>query len=354
MTFVSEPLRLFFHTIISALYRQPVVLKDRDLSGELKNIWGAVQAKRETEREQFMTGKNNPKLVVYTELGPETAVGNGSPPDENGHYLAQDNHNLIEHNGGALVINGRAADKEQQEEADYSATADQADSCMKTNGIHSNISNAAQQTPLSSNDLSNLSVARSKNNNSEGVQGDRIRAVDLNDTERNNHQEQHQTDSASVPQEAAVEASGGLTNSTETTTPKIVTTVPEPVVTVESAPPVSVVSVQILGKGGNGKAEKEVANVKEKKEKSISGFLHSGLFGKRNKDKDSNGTAKEKSSKPKLGSFKNRLLMSSNKEKEDKGSEASAKKIALQMRGGGADETNPQFSEIGQSMTTAK
>lgn len=61
------------------LMRKPVVLKDRDLSGELKDVWGAVQAKRDIEREasfqeQIATaGTSESNLVVYTELGPETA-----------------------------------------------------------------------------------------------------------------------------------------------------------------------------------------------------------------------------------------------------------------------------------------
>lgn len=55
------------------------MLRDRDLSGELKDIWGAVQAKRENEREHLIqekmanAGKPNSDLVVYTELGPDSA-----------------------------------------------------------------------------------------------------------------------------------------------------------------------------------------------------------------------------------------------------------------------------------------
>ncbi|XP_055687466.1 PIH1 domain-containing protein 2 [Lutzomyia longipalpis] len=61
------------------LTRKPIVVKDRDLSGELKDIWGAVQAKRDIEREASFqeqiaaAGTSESNLVVYTELGPETA-----------------------------------------------------------------------------------------------------------------------------------------------------------------------------------------------------------------------------------------------------------------------------------------
>ena len=41
-------------------------------------------------------------------------------------------------------------------------------------------------------------------------------------------------------------------------------------------------------------------------------------------------------------------------EKEDKGSEANAKKVLRSSSGGSGEEANTQFSEIGQSMTTAK
>ncbi|GAB0100331.1 uncharacterized protein DMENIID0001_163560 [Sergentomyia squamirostris] len=61
------------------LMRKPMVLKDRDLSGELKDVWGAVQAKRDIEREASFqeqcaaAGTSESNLVVYTELGPESA-----------------------------------------------------------------------------------------------------------------------------------------------------------------------------------------------------------------------------------------------------------------------------------------
>lgn len=53
------------------LSRKPEILKDRDLSGELKDVWSAVQACRDKGRVDSVGPPEN--LVVYTEFGPETA-----------------------------------------------------------------------------------------------------------------------------------------------------------------------------------------------------------------------------------------------------------------------------------------
>ncbi|XP_062553308.1 myb-like protein AA [Armigeres subalbatus] len=52
------------------LSRKPEILKDRDLSGELKDVWSAVQACRDKGRVDSGPPEN---LVVYTEFGPDTA-----------------------------------------------------------------------------------------------------------------------------------------------------------------------------------------------------------------------------------------------------------------------------------------
>lgn len=51
-------------------YRKPEILKDRDLSGELKDVWNAVQALRDRQRAENQTQEN---LVLYTEFGPDSA-----------------------------------------------------------------------------------------------------------------------------------------------------------------------------------------------------------------------------------------------------------------------------------------
>ncbi|XP_055606521.1 AAC-rich mRNA clone AAC11 protein [Uranotaenia lowii] len=52
------------------LSRKPEILKDRDLSGELKDVWNAVQACRDKGRVDSGPPEN---LVVYTEFGPDSA-----------------------------------------------------------------------------------------------------------------------------------------------------------------------------------------------------------------------------------------------------------------------------------------
>lgn len=55
------------------LSKKPQILKDRDLTGELKDIWSAVQNFRDKEK----AGVSD--IVVYTEFGPESASA-CSPP----------------------------------------------------------------------------------------------------------------------------------------------------------------------------------------------------------------------------------------------------------------------------------
>lgn len=62
------------------LRRKPEILKDRDLAGELKDVWTAVQNFRDKER-AFPSGGQD--IVVYTEFGPDSAqrneTNNGKP-----------------------------------------------------------------------------------------------------------------------------------------------------------------------------------------------------------------------------------------------------------------------------------
>lgn len=330
------------------------MLKDRDLSGELKNIWGAVQAKRETEREQFMTGKHNPNLVVYTELGPETSPAMGSQLEE---QYADDLPNT---GGTATRLHGEGisvAANITDNGGDTSCTADHADS-VNANSNHSSLSNV-DRTPLSSlNDHSSRngdSLAFNKTNN--GLSEDRTRDTTGREEEKEYNREgntRSQNNTENVPQGSKVAQEIDCNGLRMTNQQQAAQEPP-----LAAAPlPVSTTTTTTLGKS-NGKAEKEVANVKEKKEKSISGFLNSGLFGKRNKDSSGGGATKEKS-RVKLGSFKSKLLMGggSNKEKTDKGNDANPKKMQLRassgVGGGGEDDVKVQFSEIGQSMATAK
>lgn len=84
---------LFFITTT----RHPEILKDRDLSGELKDVWNAVQALRDKQRAEnhFATQEN---LVLYTEFGPESA-----PPM----YQLQQRETVIQYSGQSAIINNK-------------------------------------------------------------------------------------------------------------------------------------------------------------------------------------------------------------------------------------------------------
>jgi hypothetical protein len=72
------------------LSKKPQILKDRDLTGELKDIWSAVQNFRDKEK----AGVSD--IVVYTEFGPESAAACSPPlirPPTDTHHTLPDNNN---------------------------------------------------------------------------------------------------------------------------------------------------------------------------------------------------------------------------------------------------------------------
>lgn len=371
-------------------FRQPEVLKDRDLSGELKNIWGAVQAKREKEREQFMfsTGKHNPNLVVYTELGPETAPINHI----NHSSSAQEADDVGLNPSGdftASPTNGQYANGTSNGETKSTDSPD-SESPLKLSTTPTNdTSNDHHYPPLSNynNELTSTGCPGTEEtqvtapNNLQHVSttnhhnGSSDRLKESSGSSVNGLIEDNVPHSGSASVAAASANAQQINNNKKTPSPTATTTEEKSVAGELKVSPVTVPApvASPITKPGNGvekvgKAEKEVANVKEKKEKSISGFLHNGLFGKRNKDKGekedkSTAATPKKEGKVKLGSFKSKLLLSGSKEKEDKGSEANGKKVpvgvtleanmnALNLRSG--DDPSVPFNEIGQSMTTAK
>jgi hypothetical protein len=79
VSFKFSPSLIEFPIINYGFIRNPEVLRDRDLSGELKDVWSAVQNFRDRERAAVSD------LVVYTEFGPEsttTSVDVKSPPEK--------------------------------------------------------------------------------------------------------------------------------------------------------------------------------------------------------------------------------------------------------------------------------
>lgn len=85
--------------------RDAEVLKDRDLSGELKDIWGAVQAKREREKEPNYG--HYLQNDIYIEFGPETSQERrGVQPshDYANHQNAANDENLHQLANAALSL----------------------------------------------------------------------------------------------------------------------------------------------------------------------------------------------------------------------------------------------------------
>lgn len=71
------------------------MLKDRDLSGELKDIWGAIQAKRIREKdysapsyESYLASQNQ----IYIDFGPETAAQHNKTNELNQQSPEQQQH----------------------------------------------------------------------------------------------------------------------------------------------------------------------------------------------------------------------------------------------------------------------
>uniref|UniRef100_A0A336K396 CSON008664 protein n=1 Tax=Culicoides sonorensis TaxID=179676 RepID=A0A336K396_CULSO len=81
------------------LSRHPEILKDRDLSGELKDVWNAVQTLRDRQRAEnhYATQEN---LVLYTEFGPETA-----PPmyQQQQQQQQQQRESVIQYSGQSAI-----------------------------------------------------------------------------------------------------------------------------------------------------------------------------------------------------------------------------------------------------------
>lgn len=83
------------------LSKKPQILKDRDLTGELKDIWSAVQNFRDKEK----AGVSD--IVVYTEFGPESAASPPlrpsidifAPSDHSHHSQQQQSQQNCENNG---------------------------------------------------------------------------------------------------------------------------------------------------------------------------------------------------------------------------------------------------------------
>uniref|UniRef100_A0A4Y0BJZ4 PIH1 N-terminal domain-containing protein n=1 Tax=Anopheles funestus TaxID=62324 RepID=A0A4Y0BJZ4_ANOFN len=76
------------------LSRKPEILKDRDLSGELKDVWSAVQACRDKGRSDNGPPEN---LVVYTEFGPDSAPSYEQTIQQHQQQQQQQHHHQLQY-----------------------------------------------------------------------------------------------------------------------------------------------------------------------------------------------------------------------------------------------------------------
>lgn len=115
-------------------YRDAEVLKDRDLSGELKDIWGAIQAKRIREKdysapsyESYLASQNQ----IYIDFGPETAAQhnktnelNQQSPEHQQQPLQQQQLPLEQHTTTTTTI---ASTKKTKHHTNSALTVDEVD-----------------------------------------------------------------------------------------------------------------------------------------------------------------------------------------------------------------------------------
>lgn len=324
------------------------MLQDRDLSGELKDIWCAVQAKRDTEREHLFqekftsAGTGNSNLVVYTEFGPQDppiiTPSTSAEPESTPHIANDDGTpeamptvpieattlstpSVTEsaiNNSGTGAIHSSPHSESAQDGRRPSEGGEEG----RRHGLPENT-----KYDICSQDSSDLLPPASSNlskndqqNDSDTVDNNATSNCKTNNSIHNNNSlnSSNKLEQNNVPKELLKEA-------------------PPPTATSTSG---NSKSASTRSKGGGDKDEKVV---KEKKEKTLGGFLHNGLFGKRkDKDKESSsgggaGTGSKKEAKDKDSSnnkgkshsgssFKSKLLLSggATKEKEVKGKTASS------------------------------
>lgn len=325
------------------------MLQDRDLSGELKDIWCAVQAKRDTEREHLFqekftsAGTGNSNLVVYTEFGPQDppiiTPSTSAEPESTPHIANDDGTpeamptvpieattlstpSVTEsaiNNSGTGAIHSSPHSESAQDGRRPSEGGEEG----RRHGLPENT-----KYDICSQDSSDLLPPASSNLSKNDQQND-------SDTVDNNATSNCKTNN-SIHNYNSLNSSNKLE---QNNVPKeLLKEAPPPTATSTSGNSKSASTRS--SKGGGDKDEKVV---KEKKEKTLGGFLHNGLFGKRkDKDKESSsgggaGTGSKKEAKDKDSSnnkgkshsgssFKSKLLLSggATKEKEVKGKTASS------------------------------
>ncbi|XP_070492022.1 E3 ubiquitin-protein ligase cblA [Chironomus tepperi] len=132
-----------------ALSKKPEILKDRDLTGELKDIWSAVQNFREKEK----SGVSD--IVVYTEFGPDSAT----PISPIQKCMEESIESIMNNEVNSNEMNAQEKAAEALSEKSIDSTA-----------LNNNIVESPNTTSLESENVAieklSLSDKKSKNNNS--------------------------------------------------------------------------------------------------------------------------------------------------------------------------------------------
>jgi hypothetical protein len=107
------------------LRRKPEILKDRDLAGELKDVWTAVQNFRDKEK-AFSSGGQD--IVVYTEFGPDSGhrneTNNGKPVKSEIHEASKVDQQQLDTQNHVEKDNGDVENVVEKEKCDEVVTPD--------------------------------------------------------------------------------------------------------------------------------------------------------------------------------------------------------------------------------------
>lgn len=119
------------------LSRKPEILKDRDLSGELKDVWSAVQACRDKGR----VDSGPTEIVVYTEFGPETAPSYEQAQQQQRHQPQQPQSQHLHHQHGYMGETYQLHTSTVQQSAITNSTPPPTTSTTLTNTSNADVNN---------------------------------------------------------------------------------------------------------------------------------------------------------------------------------------------------------------------
>ncbi|KAH8235009.1 hypothetical protein KR032_007569 [Drosophila birchii] len=143
------------------LVRNAVILKDRDISGELKDVWNAVQAQRDREREEQMMQQRQQQHyqnITTQQMFPKSpdaaraaSAEAGSPPAHPESLLPAEHGNGNGNGNGITLavfaqqldnkVASEQAEQQQQAEQQEEACVDQTDAGSSLNGATTGLDN---------------------------------------------------------------------------------------------------------------------------------------------------------------------------------------------------------------------